>query len=172
MTKAGLRRLSRAETLRKFPPTPGHIARFWAKVAPPNDLGCREFSGAKNEKGYGIVGLYPNTTIHAHRLSYFLSYGTLPESAVICHRCDNPACCEPTHLFSGTKADNNADMRGKGRHSHGVSHYAAKLSPQKVRSIRKMIGNGATIRQCAQRYCVSHGTIEDVIYGKTWKEVK
>lgn len=128
--------------------------------------------GAKNEKGYGIVGLYPNTTIHAHRFSYFITNGSLPEGMAICHHCDTPACCEPQHLFAGTKGDNNADMRGKGRHAHGVSHYAAKLSPAKVRTIRRITKEGTTIRECAERFSVSHGTIEDVIYGITWKEVK
>lgn len=172
MTKPGQKRLSRAETLRRFPPSSEHVARFWAKVLPPNESGCREFAGAKNEKGYGIVGLYPNTTIHAHRLSYFLTNGELPASMVICHRCDNPACCEPSHLFAGTKADNNADMRGKGRHAHGVSHYQAKLNPSKVRTIRRMVANGTSMRSCGERYGVSGSTIEDIIYGKTWKEVK
>lgn len=172
MTKPGQKRLSRSETLRRYPPSAAHISRFWDKVRGPNKAGCREFSGAKNEKGYGIVGLYPNTTIHAHRLSYFLTYGFLPEHMVICHHCDNPACCEPLHLFLGTKADNNADMRGKGRHAHGVSHYQAKLNPSKVRAIRKMVKEGKSMRACGERYGVSSSTIEDIIYGKTWKEIQ
>jgi hypothetical protein len=75
---------------------------------------CLEFTGALSDLGYGKVG-YKGKVYMAHRLAYQLKNGGIPTGAVICHKCDNPACINPEHLFVGTHKDNIQDMIQKGR---------------------------------------------------------
>jgi hypothetical protein len=77
---------------------------------------CMEFTGAKNHLGYGYVG-YKGKVMKAHRLAFLLANGPLSDDILVLHRCDNPACINPQHLFLGTHHDNTVDMVKKGRHS-------------------------------------------------------
>lgn len=92
--------------------------RFWAKVDKGSDAECWEWTASRNSYGYGQLavvlpsGKRPRL---AHRLSWELHVGPIPEGMCILHRCDNPPCVNPSHLFIGTKADNYRDMRAKGR---------------------------------------------------------
>src|SRR5688500_12201890 len=90
------------------------IERFWSKVAVTDDPdSCWEWQRAKSDKGYGKCGLGKRTFL-AHRIAYLLTNGQLPELDVL-HHCDNPACCNPRHLFLGTHQDNMNDMKLKER---------------------------------------------------------
>lgn len=92
-------------------------ARFWRHVEKTG--GCWNWTAARNRKGYGtftMPGKMRHVPTLAHRVSWFLTHGKWPEPCAL-HRCDNPRCVRPDHLFEGTKADNNADMRAKGRAS-------------------------------------------------------
>jgi hypothetical protein len=75
---------------------------------------CKEFIGARNHLGYGKVGFH-GKVMHAHRLAYKLFYGEIPKGKLVCHKCDNPSCVNPDHLFLGTHKDNTQDMIDKGR---------------------------------------------------------
>lgn len=90
---------------------------FWSKLTPPNANGCREWTGARNDSGYGMVALPGKRIDRAHRVAWELTYGAIPDGLVVRHYvCDNPPCAEPTHLLLGTHADNVADrQRSKGR---------------------------------------------------------
>lgn len=119
---------------RTGPPQPrggGFIDRFWKNVPNQPKDGCWEFSSL-DAVGYGRIytgpdafGILPKQkTLKAHRVSYYLHYGVLPaESTHTCHRCDNPACVNPAHLFLGSPLDNTEDMSKKGRsHNQKKTH--------------------------------------------------
>lgn len=87
--------------------------RFWPKVQKTGN--CWEWQGSRNAKGYGqFITSYRRATA-AHRWSYEARYGPIPSDMVVCHRCDNPPCVRPDHLFLGTDMDNALDREHKGR---------------------------------------------------------
>lgn len=90
--------------------------RFWEKVQVIPFHSCWEWVAARNEYGYGVFGIGKQTD-KAHRISFRLLVGEIPKGKFICHKCDNPSCVNPNHLFVGTGADNVKDMIEKKRNS-------------------------------------------------------
>lgn len=86
---------------------------FWSKVDKSKE--CWEWTGCKDRDGYGQFG-YNNRQWKAHRIAYFFSHGSIDDSKLICHHCDNPKCVRPEHLYQGTVKDNSQDMINRGRH--------------------------------------------------------
>lgn len=109
-----------------------------------------------------------------HRLSYSLFVGNIPEGYDICHKCDNPSCINPAHLFAGTVRDNMADMDSKGRrgYSYSEDHPSAKLTEEDVFTARKLRRNGYSYYRLAKMYGVNRETMRQAVLGATWKHLK
>lgn len=123
--------------------------------------------------GYGNFSV-AGVSISAHRFSWELHHGPIPAGMFVCHRCDNPPCVRPDHMFLGTNADNNRDMRDKGRASGGArgeQNHVALLTDEAVRDIRVRIARGETQSSIASVYGVHKSTIGKVSSGKNWGHV-
>lgn len=129
---------------------------------------------------YGTTGQgYPQLKVDgkfvgAHRHSWSLVNGPIPAGMVICHRCDNPICVNPAHLFAGTQKDNLADMRAKGRArggALGIRNGSAKLIEEDVRRIREALLFGAKGTDLAEVYGVHSSIIYSIRDRRTWKQV-
>jgi hypothetical protein len=120
---------------------------------------------------YGRLGFNGYKTWKSHRLAWALTNGPVPKGMFVCHRCDNPRCCNPAHLFLGTTVDNNHDRARKGRSARGSGCGSSKLTEERVREIRELQSDGASTRALARRYGVSWTTIAAVIKGLYWRHV-
>ena len=101
---------------------PDYAARLRSRLVPEGD--CLVYPLSTNGAGYGKMWVGDKLML-THRFAYEVAYGPIPEGMKVCHECDNPRCCNVKHLFLGTQSDNLADMRAKGRLSHGPSHSEA-----------------------------------------------
>lgn len=138
--------------------------------------GCWEWTGSKRN-GYGrmIIGSRKDGTrksMSAHRVSYELEYGEIPDGMEVCHKCDNPSCVNPKHLFLGTRQDNIDDRERKGRNITfiGEEQPRAKLTKKTVKDARwERAYKGTSFQALADRYGVSKKTMQNAINGVTWK---
>jgi hypothetical protein len=157
-------------------------ADFWQRSEGSGQ--CLVWTGAVNEDGYGLVG-YQGRGYAAHRLAWILAHGPIPIGQCVLHRCDNPPCVRPDHLWLGTHADNMADMRRKGRRRgisaiprsgewnrpRGEANHAHKLTVQQVIRLRSAWSGGASKRHLAIEFGVSRPTVKEIVEGRTWRDV-
>lgn len=141
--------------------------RFWQKV--DKGPGCWIWTGASNRLGYGSVRRRP-LVYSAHRLSYELTYGLIRDGLWVLHRCDNPPCVRPDHLFLGTQRENNEDCARKQR-GRRIGTPTSKLTESDVLQVRSLYEDGLTQRQIAETFGVTQVTISNVIRGRTYAYV-
>lgn len=155
-----------------FELTPSLVERFHAKYEKA-ESGCWEWTAALAGKGYGQIKI-PKTRrqAYAHRLSYQIFKGPIPERTEVCHTCDNPKCVNPAHLFLGSRKDNAQDASQKGRiHISPIGHNGV-LTVSQVRRIKKALQlNLMTIAEVARAFDVSHTTISRIKRGLKWSRV-
>lgn len=156
------------------------VARFRKKVWPEPMSGCHLWSGTVCRQGYGRFRSGGPDTL-AHRVSWVIANGAIPEGdgshgTCVCHKCDNPSCVNPDHLFLGTHQDNMTDCGSKGRsrvpHISGESHACAKLTAAQVVEIReRYAAGGVTQRELAEAFRVGQAQISRVVNKRKWANV-
>ncbi len=156
-----------------MPATRPLVERFWEKVH--KGSGCWTWKGATVPYGYGVIRLDKpvSALVRAHRVSWELKNGPVPEGLCVLHHCDNPPCVNPSHLFLGTKNANTADMTRKGRDKARFKlgeRHASKLTPSQVEEVKLALplhyGEG---RAFARRFGVNESTISAIATGKNWR---
>jgi hypothetical protein len=168
------------------------IAKFWSKVDRSGGAtSCWLWKKGRFDDGYGHYAICRNGRIksyRAHRYAYLIERGDIPSGALVCHRCDVPLCCNPSHLWLGSPAENIQDAQRKGRLATGLKNGAwtkpmnrasnggerngqAKLTADIVGEIRKRYaGGGVQQGHLAKEYGVSFQLIHLIVRGKIWKE--
>ncbi len=156
--------------------------RFWEKVQKTD--GCWNWTGCVSgpEGKYGGINILGKKQ-KAHRVSYELNVGPIPGGLCVLHKCDNPKCVRPDHLFLGTKKDNSQDCIKKGRRNfqtnpnfgdrfRGNNSFVAKLTDARVIELRDRHKRGESYRGLARTEGVHHKTVRMAVTGKTWGHVK
>jgi len=159
------------------------IARFWKYVDKKGEDECWEWKGGKGKEGNidgrGIFVTHHERKRYNHktnRVSWFIHNGIIPNGLCVLHKCDNPPCCNPRHLFLGTLQDNVRDCLFKGRvnrtiKARGENSGVAKFKNSDISEIRKMISTGISSRSIAIKYKVANSTICSIRRGSTWRHI-
>ena len=140
---------------------------FWLQFLGLN--GCWEWRGARDNTGYGKF-MADGKRYYAHRYSYMHNVGKIKRGMYVLHKCDNPPCIRPSHLYIGTKKQNTQDAVRRGRIAHGSRCPQSKFTKDDVDMIRAIYKGGKTTQQeIADEYGVSRPTITNIINNKNWK---
>lgn len=169
--------------------TENQLRNFWAKVDKRGPNECWEWTGNKSG-GYGALCISPKM-VKAHRISWMLHFGDIPEGGgthgiCVLHKCDNPGCVNPQHLFLGTNADNARDRESKSRgsrtgvnyiknhpevHPRGEDNKRSKLTAEIVTEMRLRYAAGETTKALGAEFGVSQPAASYAINGKNWKHL-
>ena len=148
---------------------------FWSRVDKHDPGECWTWLRYINDSGYGVTTTKNNRHIRASHIAYELTYGPLPEGFIVCHKCDNPACVNPAHLFAGTHTDNVCDMDNKGRRvnapQHGESHGMSKLTADKVVEIRRLAASGISNAELGRRFDISDTHVWRIVTRQSWSHL-
>jgi HNH endonuclease len=147
------------------------IERFWSKVNKTDT--CWLWTGGKNGAGYGLIILDNSKegSMLAHRLSWEIHNEPISDGLCALHKCDNPSCVNPYHLFLGTHQDNSDDKVAKGRSPRGETHHHSSLTEDKVREIRRLANEGKTHQSIADMFSVKREAVSKIVRRERWKHV-
>lgn len=154
---------------------PSRSERFWKKVKKGPD--CWEWTGTKNTTlGHGVMREGPrgaSKQLFAHRVSWELHNGPIPDGMWVLHRCDNPPCVRPDHLYVGTPADNVRDReaRGRSRVLRGSRNARATTDEQTILTLRARVADGETIAAAAQALGLSYPTAYLAVKRRSWRHI-
>ena len=165
----------------------GKRGDFWSKVdSSQGESECWLWMGSMGSGGYGQVRV-SKRLLRTHRVAWELTNGSIPDGKVVCHRCDNPRCCNPHHLFLGSQQENVADMISKGRNAStieiiknstharakGEQNSQAKLTEDEVIRIRRRwTQGGITKKELASQFGVSDVLIFKIVRRQIWKHLE
>lgn len=166
--------------------------KFLELVRVDEATGCWEWTGHVNQHrmGYGSVRI-AGKTHRAHRVSYVLFKGSIPDGLFVCHSCDNPPCVNPDHLWLGTHKANMADAERKGRRTpppkligddnpsrkypekrkRGEAHPRSKASDETITAIRRAYLSGEHLHHIGERFGLKYTFVQDVVYGRVWRHL-
>lgn len=145
--------------------------RFNAKFVVDGESGCWVWAGAKRgQYGHGHMKV-GHHFVGASRVAWMLHRGEIPDGLFVCHRCDNPPCVNPEHLFLASPVENTADMIRKGRNARGTGHPNAKLTERDIVEIRDAASSGERLRSIAKRLGVAASTVADIAHRRAWRHV-
>ena len=158
-------------------PVPPPEERFWDKVKKTDT--CWIWTASKRTPspcgGYGkfAVGRHRNQKNYmAHRFSWILHHGPIPDGLCVLHHCDNRLCVNPAHLFLGTRRDNADDMLNKERSAKGEKHPHSILSEAMVRQIKAAIRNRyGSLASVARKFNITYVTLQAIHHGRNWKHI-
>lgn len=165
--------------------------RFYSFVQiPENEDDCMIWTGALSEDGYGKLRAWGRKKISAHRFSYILYFGEIPSNMSVCHKCDNPKCVKPDHLFLATHKQNMED-RDKKKRGHqfredsqfhigkpfkyaqfGEDSWSHKLTNLQVIEIRDQLKDGIPRHLIAKNFNINPSVISNINHGKAWKHLE
>lgn len=147
---------------------PRHRERILRSIVVTSD-GCWEWNRRRDKDGYGQLTI-KGRPYGAHVVSYVIHAGDVPPNMFVLHKCDNPPCCNPEHLFLGTHDDNVRDRDSKGRQAHGEGHGRAKLTADDVRQIRQLRSTERrTFKSLSEQFGVSTALISNIVNGHLWR---
>lgn len=145
------------------------------------ESGCLLWTGLTGERGYGLIKNGPKRQrrmVTTHRAAFALFVRPLVDGEHVLHRCDTPACIEPTHLFAGDHAANMRDMISKGRRVNEVTpeqtgsrNSQTHLSEDDVRTIRARRAGGSMLREIGAEFGISKATVSEICSRRTWQHV-
>ena len=133
---------------------------------------CWDWLGGLNEDGYGHANAFGGT-FKAHRLSYKLHIGEIDTGAQVLHKCDNPKCVNPDHLFIGTPLTNMRDkmIKGRGNHARGARAGSTRLIESQILEIRSLRKQGVKSKKLAEQFGVSQAAICHIVSGRNWSYI-